>query len=195
MHRDATARSRIREYLRSHGPVEDASGHASGVLREAVVYQGSAVAFIQMLASMDRDGEVERTIKGKRTFRIAGLAPARHEGEPGHSPSAPSATGQLSVEIDYERLARAVVDELAGRLTGVLGAGSPAAGFRPAPSQFARDERARLQDERDEYAARLAEARSQIDELLTSSASPDGAGPHSSAEPGPLFRKPADSTS
>ncbi|KAA1379924.1 hypothetical protein [Aeromicrobium fastidiosum] len=191
MHRDATARSRIKEYLRSHGPVEDPSGHATRVLRQAVDYQGSAVAFIQMLAAMDRDGELERTIVGKRTYRVEGLADSASALVPVHS-SDPSAGAPVAL-IDYERLAKAIVSELADRLSTPSGSGSPAVNHMPSQStNTAAAERARLVQERDDYAARLHEARHRLDELLGDE---PAAGEARLDDASPLFRKPANFSS
>jgi hypothetical protein len=72
MSRDKTARSRIRQYLQTHGAVDDPNGYATSVLKEAIEYDGTPVAFIQLIAAMDRDGEITRTVRGKRTYRITG---------------------------------------------------------------------------------------------------------------------------
>ena len=150
MPRDRTARTRIRQYLASHGAVEDRSGHATGALKDAIEYLGSSVAFIQMIAAMDRDGEIEREIKGKRTYRIALSEEAAATAAAGGF--APTIVGGLVAqavpEIDYDRLARAVVHEL---LTRVTPAASAVAGLR---------------EERDDYARRLEVARTELDELL-----------------------------
>ena len=57
---------------------------ASTRLAEAVGYPGSSVAFAQLLSGMERDGLINREVRGKRTYRItlsappaAGVAPNR----------------------------------------------------------------------------------------------------------------------
>ena len=86
MPRDRTARSRIRQFLADAGPVVDPSGYATSVLREAIAYEGSSVAFIQLIAAMDHDGELKREIVGKRTFQIEGIgAPVKPSPSPGWS--------------------------------------------------------------------------------------------------------------
>jgi hypothetical protein len=194
VHRDATARSRVREYLQTHGPVEHSSGNATRLLRHAVAYEGSPVAFIQLLKAMDRDGEIERTIKGKRTFRIVGVASPTSAAIP--TLSVQPAAVQLAGEIDYERLAKAIVNELAGRLVALPSTSYPAsAGGAPTPAHLASEEHARLVAERDDYARRLEEARGKLDELLGSIESAARADRHPPAAASPLFRKPASSDS
>ena len=95
-------RQEIVSYLVANGPIDDTSGRATSRLKEAVDYQGSPAAFSQLLAAMERGGDIERTTKGKRTFRIAaGTATgASVVGEP-----AVDGTG----ELDYEQLAEALL--------------------------------------------------------------------------------------
>lgn len=149
MVRDRTARARIREHLLHAGPVAASSGNATSALREAVGYEGSAVAFIQLVAAMERDGEVERDIRGKRTYRIAAGPHVKVRQSPESEPPAqPSPAGP--VEIDYELLARSIVREMMAepKLDGQT------------------DDLAALAAERDAYIRRLQHARGRIDELL-----------------------------
>jgi hypothetical protein len=142
--------------LRTHGAVEDPIGYATSALRDAIEYQGTEVAFIQLIAAMDRDGEITREIRGKRTYRIAlGSAEA--------VPDAPlpvlvDSSAQVTqvaqpVEIDYDRLARAVVREFfaQGAQNAMAGAAAPVE---------------RLRAERDEYALLLEMARLRLSGLL-----------------------------
>lgn len=148
MVRDRTARARIREHLLSAGSVTATSGNATNALREAVGYQGSAMAFIQLVSAMERDGEIERDIRGKRTYRIA---PGPRAAAAPERPTTPEARPAPDpADIDYQQLARAIVQEM---LTGTDG---------PGPSTDAE----RLAVERDDYIRRLQDARSRIDELL-----------------------------
>jgi hypothetical protein len=146
MARDRTARSRIRDHLAQYGPVADSHGLATHVLKDAVAYEGSPVAFIQLLAAMERDGELQRDIRGKRTYRIAAPTPA-----PGAQPAGvldpPS-----SREVDYDVLARMLLHELAG----------------PTELEETRAENRRIAQERDDYARRLELARAMLDELRAS---------------------------
>lgn len=119
---------------------------------EAVEYQGSSVAFIQLIAAMDRDGEIEREIRGKRTYRITGV------GQPSVAPQhGGPAVGTPVAAIDYDLLAKAVVRELASQL---------------ATASVSIDQ-ARLIGERNDYARQLQQAREQLDALLGAAAAPD----------------------
>ena len=119
--RDRTARSRIRSYLAEHGPVVDPSGRATAVLKDAIGYEGSPVAFIQLVTAMDKSREIERNIRGKRTYQISGLA----DGGPAIAPSPVRVAApvrhpgtSLQIEVDYDELARALLREtwrLAGK--------------------------------------------------------------------------------
>jgi hypothetical protein len=152
----------MRDYLRTHGAVEDPAGYATTVLKDAIGYAGTAVGFIQMVAAMDRDGEIVRDIRGKRTYRIAlsqadstALAAPRLD-VPAAAAAAAAAANQ-AVEIDYDGLARAIVREFFAQ------AGPPA----PAPALTDGQAAAgRLGAEREEYALRLEIARLRLDALL-----------------------------
>ena len=167
MSRDRTARARIRQFLATSGPVVDPSGYATGVLKDAIGYSGSSVAFIQLIAAMDREDEIEREIRGKRTYRISGVgAPegvattvAPTTGRTDSMVTAVSVPGQPTIELDYRKLAQALVHEL---LVATASAGSVAA----ASTATGQDESERLSAERDEYARRLEIARQKLDELL-----------------------------
>jgi hypothetical protein len=154
MSRDRTARTRIHQYLRTHGPVDDPTGYATSVLKDATEYAGTAVAFIQLIAAMDRDGEIAREVRGKRTYRITlGHAAEAAPQVPRPDPADDSATAAQPIEIDYDRLARAVVREFFAQAAqnALVGSGSPVG---------------RLRAERDEYALMLEMARLRLDALL-----------------------------
>jgi hypothetical protein len=148
--RDRTARSRIRSYLAEHGPVVDPSGRATAVLKDAIGYEGSPVAFIQLVTAMDKSREIERNIRGKRTYQISGLA----DGGPAIAPSPVRVAApvrhpgtSLQIEVDYDELARALLREtwrLAGKGSTEI-----------SELQAVRQERDQLIAERDEYARRL----------------------------------------
>ncbi|MEV0184311.1 hypothetical protein AB0I54_34255 [Streptomyces sp. NPDC050625] len=163
MVRDRTARLRIRQFLATSGPVVDPSGYATGVLKDAIGYSGSSVAFIQLIATMDREGEIAREIRGKRTYKIEGLgvpptpsAGALAPAEPAGAKATVAVPGQPSIEIDYKLLAQALIREL-------LVTTAAAQEAQAAVSSVDED---KLQAERDEYARRLELARAQLDELL-----------------------------
>jgi hypothetical protein len=175
--RDRMARSRIREYLAQHGPIEDAGGAATALLKDAVDYTGNAVAFIQLVTAMDKAGEIKREIRGKRTYKIAAATaaaplPARR----GAAPAGEVSGGRP--DIDYDELARALLREV----WRVAGTGQP-----PDSLDEARLERDRLLAERDEYARQLDLVRKRLSTLIDESLLPGAAGQDaaaSSAGPG-----------
>jgi hypothetical protein len=164
MSRDRTARTRIRQFLASSGPIVDPSGYATGVLKDAIGYSGSSVAFIQLIAAMDREGEIEREIRGKRTYKIEGVGVPPTPSAGAVAPIGASGAlasvgtpGQPTIELDYKLLAQALVRELLAATAAaqeVAGAGISASDDR-------------VEAERDEYARRLETARNQLDALLS----------------------------
>ncbi|WP_067674499.1 hypothetical protein [Nocardia miyunensis] len=182
--KDTTARARIRTYLDEHGPVCDENGGATTLLREAVGYEGSAVAFIQLITAMDDAGEIVREIRGKRTYSISADELPRESAGPrkrvrpskqsrsqqprsAQEPVIPAATAQL--DIDYDELARALLREL----TRVLVANQA---DTTAPNRALVAQRDRLQAERDEYAARLESSRRRLNALVALYVREDNAG-------------------
>ncbi|MGW4823926.1 hypothetical protein ACWEP4_34525 [Streptomyces sp. NPDC004227] len=140
------------------------------MLKDAIGYTGSSVAFIQLIATMDREGEIAREIRGKRTYKIEGLgvpptpsAAALAPAEPAGATATVTVPGQPSIEIDYKLLAQAMIREL-------LVATAAAQEASVAGSSVDEDQ---LKAERDEYARRLELARAKLDELL---GQPIGAG-------------------
>jgi hypothetical protein len=63
-------RQAIVAYLQSHGSVEDPSGHATAQLKAALGNTATPTAFTQLIASLERNGTIRRTVRGKRTYRI-----------------------------------------------------------------------------------------------------------------------------
>lgn len=153
--RDRTARFRIRRYLASHGAVEDASGYATGILKEAIDYQGTSVAFIQLVAAMERDGEIVREIRGKRTYRICLAAVDVSPERPTPYDAHPMAVASGPLTVDYERLAQALVRQL-----------MTAARDRDAEPAAGAASFEQVRAERDEYAARLELAQRRLRLLL-----------------------------
>jgi hypothetical protein len=175
MARDHTARARIQQYLSSAGPIDDPSGYASKVLRERIDYQGSAVAFIQLIAAMEQDGEIVRKIRGKRTYRISAskslVGSATAPAAPSPTSPIPSAPAAAGIEIDYDRLARAIVREF-----WIASAGSGPLGVGAQRSNDAAAEQERIAAQRDDYARRLELARDQLNQLLDDAELPEHAG-------------------
>ena len=71
MARDQSVRNRIVAYLAEQGPVEDSSGKATSVLKQAIAYEGTDAGFTQVVAAMAKAGLLTRQIRGKRTYRIS----------------------------------------------------------------------------------------------------------------------------
>lgn len=67
---DSNARRRALERLLAQGEIFDASGRAASILRNEIGYLATSAGFAQLLASMERAGEIRREIRGKRTYRI-----------------------------------------------------------------------------------------------------------------------------
>jgi hypothetical protein len=180
--RDRTARTRIRDYLAERGAIVDPSGRATSVLKDAIGYEGSAVAFIQLVTAMDKNSELVREIRGKRTYRISSPASVAPAVAP---PRAPSASAQSTpparptpsplperagagaqLEVNYDELARALLRE-----TWRLAEASASQDTREL--EAARQERDQLIVERDEYARRLQQLSVLINGLAPAGDSPD----------------------
>jgi hypothetical protein len=176
--RDRTARSRIREYLTEHGPIVDPSGRATAVLKDAVGYEGSPVAFIQLVTAMDKSSEIEREIRGKRTYQISGLGSGTSAGtspraraataHPGSSSPSARAGAGTHLDVDYDELARALLRET-WRLAELADAQATSA-EDSRELEMVRAERDQLIAERDEYARRLQQLSAMINGLAPSAA-------------------------
>jgi hypothetical protein len=113
-------RDRIIAHLALVAEVADGAGMASTRLAEAVGYPGSSVAFAQLLSGMERDGLINREVRGKRTYRITLSAPpaARLAAEAARADDAapPTVTVAFPAAIDYDELADRVIMRLLRRL-------------------------------------------------------------------------------
>jgi hypothetical protein len=92
---------------------------ASTRLAEAVGYPGSSVAFAQLLSGMERDGLINREVRGKRTYRITLSAQrARLSAEPVRADDSalPAVPVAFPVVIDYDELADRVIRRLLRRV-------------------------------------------------------------------------------
>ena len=108
-------RDQIIEYLATYGPVADASGGATAVLRERLGYEGTAAAFTQLVAALGNSGELQRTIKGKRTYRIAagGSPKDSSEARPKRNNAIGGSPTATSDVIDYDELALSLLARIA----------------------------------------------------------------------------------
>lgn len=121
MPRDTTVRTRVIEYLATHGPIEDKSGRATSRLKDAVGYAGGDAGFIRIVSLMAESGEIDREVKGKRTYRIAAppgtpvparpsfASPAAATDAIGEVPESTLGDGQL----DYDELASSLLARVA----------------------------------------------------------------------------------
>lgn len=165
--RDATARTRIREYLVTHGAVLDDGGGATAVLRDAVQYQGSPVAFIQLITAMDEAGEIVRDIRGKRTYGISSPAAAPTSVHPAGAGVAPLRLADVAgPAVDHDVLARALLRELVRSVGGQAEAAGGAGVDVATELEQVRAERDTAREERDEYARRLDSSRRQLNALM-----------------------------
>lgn len=129
-------RDRIVTHLGTVTEITDSTGMASTKLAEAVGYPGSSVAFAQLLSGMERDGLIEREVRGKRTYRITlpGDRAARAHAGTSHGGAVASrgagpvdadlavidgqavASAGSSFELDYDELARRLLIQVVRRL-------------------------------------------------------------------------------
>jgi len=110
-------RDRIIAHLALVAEVADGTGMASTRLAEAVGYPGSSVAFAQLLSGMERDGLINREVRGKRTYRIALSAPTA--AGRGTEPPLRAEGGGLPAfpgSVDFDELADRVIIRLVRRL-------------------------------------------------------------------------------
>jgi hypothetical protein len=96
-------RKQVAQYLTEHGPFEDSTGRATAKLREVLGYEGTDASFTQLIANMDRAGQLTREIRGKRTYRIIAAGDAL-----------PSSTDDSldavdGAEMDYDKVAAALL--------------------------------------------------------------------------------------
>jgi hypothetical protein len=104
-------RERVAQYLSQRGPLEDPTGRATSKLRGVLGYEGSEASFTQLIANMDRAGQLTREVRGKRTYRIATVADAPAMGTD-HSRSASD-----DAEMDYDMVASALLVQVVQTLT------------------------------------------------------------------------------
>ncbi len=109
MARDQSVRNRIVAYLAEQGPVEDSSGKATSVLKQAIAYEGTDAGFTQVVAAMAKAGLLTRQIRGKRTYRIShsGSSNGNSNGAVRGVVSGSNTSGEG--ELDYDELAAALL--------------------------------------------------------------------------------------
>jgi hypothetical protein len=114
-HRTAGTRGRVLSRLRAAGEITDPGGLASAALAKAVDYSGSSAAFAQLLSGMERDGLIEREIRGKRTYRI-GLAEPRLEMASARGEQKPGPRAGAAAAFDYDELATRLLAQVVWRI-------------------------------------------------------------------------------
>jgi hypothetical protein len=110
--RDQTVRRRIVDYLTQRGPVRDASGRATSLLKAAVDYEGSDTAFTQLVSAMAKSGALIREVRGKRTYSLS-LNSGHHAGQ---APTRQLPDGAQNDLMDYDELAASLL----ARVTRIL---------------------------------------------------------------------------
>jgi hypothetical protein len=105
-------RNQVVQHLTQHGPIEDPTGRATAKLRQALDYQGSEASFTQLIANMDRAGQLRREVKGKRTYRIVPV-----DSSPSDVQNKPAKMQQTNVDMDYDTLASALLVQVAQTLS------------------------------------------------------------------------------
>jgi hypothetical protein len=100
------SRQQVAQYLAQHGPFEDSSGRATTKLKEVLGYEGTNAGFTQLIANMDRAGELTREVRGKRTYRIMAAGDTRTSNVD-HSLN--GADDADDTEMDYDRVASALL--------------------------------------------------------------------------------------
>lgn len=128
MRRRSNVRQSIIDFLVSHGPVSSKEGRATAALRQMVGYQGDDNMFVQIVSAMARTGELERTVRGKRTYEIRaadaragkiGVGSASDEAPSARIPAARhSASSVKNSQIDYDELAAVLLAKAAQSLAG-----------------------------------------------------------------------------
>ena len=109
-------RQQVCDYLKDNGALDDPQVRATAKLRQALGYQGSEAGFTQLIATMDRAGEIKRQIKGKRTYQIAAVASSSGpQDDTGRKVSRRTATTDAApqdsdhADIDYDQLAASLL--------------------------------------------------------------------------------------
>ena len=155
MPRDTSARKRIADYLANNGSIEDRSGRASGLLKEAIDYQGGDAGFHQLISSMEKSGELRREIRGRRTYRISAVAGSK----PAMNGSS-AISGSVTTQLDYDELAATLLARVAQVLSNSQGSTDPASWARRRIEQL----ETRVDELQRELARARAEAKTNADD-------------------------------
>lgn len=153
MARDQTVRRRIVEYLTEHGPVRDASGRATALLKDAVGYEGSDTGFTQLVSAMAKSGNLTREVRGKRTYRVS-LSPTAQSDSTEETAQDVAGDGLM----DYDELAAALL----ARVTRLLSAPSEAS----ESASWARRRLEQLESRNTELKREVARAKAELEAVV-----------------------------
>ena len=128
MPRRSGARQDIVDFLSANGSISDPHGRATAALKRAVGYGGNDSAFIQLVSAMARDGEIERVVRGRRTYELrlpsavpGSVSPSASAVPVPASPAAvaaPAEQSDASEDIDYDELAAALLARVTQVISG-----------------------------------------------------------------------------
>jgi chromosome segregation ATPase len=107
-------RQQVEQYLIEHGPFEDSTGRATAKLKEVLGYEGTNAGFTQLIANMDRAGQLTREVRGKRTYRITAVADGAEAAR--SSVDRPVDVAD-NAEMDYDKVASALLLQVVQTLT------------------------------------------------------------------------------
>ena len=141
------------DFLSKHGPIDDPAGRATAKFREDMDFSGSAAAFTQLIAAMENRGILSRSVRGKRTYRIA-LSTSNEVIPEGHLEEM---TSPIEGELNYDELAAALLSKVVEAISNgsVGGRGD---------STRTRRQLERLQRQNEELATELSKARMELKE-------------------------------
>jgi len=164
------ARREIIDYLIRNGSLQDQAGRTTAKLRRAVSYRGTSASFAQLIAAMERSGDIRREVRGKRTFSISAV-----QNSPSPESSILPVNSTDGDDYDYDELAASllvkVVDVLSGKDSSNANSSWPhrrLLAFERRYSQLERELTAanaqirRISDERDQLRRRLEQAEQNI---------------------------------
>ena len=113
-------RQDIIDFLSTNGPIRDSRGRATAALKQAVGYEGNDGAFIQIVSAMARAGQIDRAVKGKRTYELRLPNAADNQASVSPAPTRAQAS-PAPVTVSPERAGSAVSPERADSSVGTVG--------------------------------------------------------------------------
>ena len=107
----------IIEYLTRNGPLRDAAGRTTAKLRSAVSYDGTSAGFTQLIAAMERSGELKREVRGKRTYSIMAVSDGVVGDSQDQDGTAQRASSSGYDGYDYDELAASLLVRVVNALS------------------------------------------------------------------------------